>query len=199
MKKVNTHQLLDQLESDVKKLIHEASFLLREDISCLTQQPAPGSWSVAQVLEHLNSYNLFYLPAIEKSMEQNSAKASSMFKPGWLGDYFTKMMAPTAEGVKNKMQAPKNHRPQASLDARKVIETFINDEQQLLALIQVARQKNIGSIKVPISLTRLIKLKLGDTLRFLVAHQQRHFIQLENALHSVQGFKEILPLRKIAV
>ncbi len=40
-------------------------------------------------------------------------------------------------------------------------------------------------IKIPLSITRLVKLKLGDTFRFLVAHEQRHFVQARNAIKTI--------------
>ena len=36
-----------------------------------------------------------------------------------------------------------------------------------------------------VTLTTLVKLKLGDTFRFLIAHEQRHMIQARNTLKAV--------------
>jgi hypothetical protein len=90
----------------------------------LLEQPAPGKWTVIQILEHLNSYGYYYLPAIDRSLQQNDAAVEN-FKPGWLGNYFTRLMQPSTDGiVKNKMRAPKDHRPSPFLDPAIVIETF---------------------------------------------------------------------------
>jgi len=45
-------------------------------------------------------------------------------------------------------------------------------------LIQ-AKAINLVKAKTPVSLTRLLKLRLGDTLRFLVYHIERHVLQAE--------------------
>jgi hypothetical protein len=187
MKQLFAKDVLDQLEADVRQMITEVVYLKAEDPGVLLQQPAPGKWSVIQVIEHLSSYDRYYLVAIEKAMQQDSP-AVHAFKPGWLGNYFTNMMKPgDNDRVSNKMKSPKEHRPPANLDAFPVINEFIEQQHYLLELLQRARSKNIGRIRVPVSISKFIKLKLGDTFRFLVAHKQRHFVQIRNTLKVVKG------------
>ena len=187
MKKYRSEELIDQLQADLRQVIADITYLKSEDPGILLQQPAPGKWSVIQVIEHLNSYDRYYLLAIERSMEKESP-ATEFFKPGWLGNYFTNLMRPSEDGrITNKMQSPKDHRPPAQLDAFPVLNTFIEQQHYLLQLLEQARSKNIGSIRTPISISRFIKLKLGDTFRFLIAHKQRHFVQIKNTLATVKG------------
>ncbi|HUM64245.1 MAG TPA: DinB family protein [Chitinophagaceae bacterium] len=189
MKKFNSIELLDQLQSDVRQMILRVNQLKSADPGVLLEQPAPGKWSVVEILEHLNSYNLFYNPALEKSLEADKP-AVALFKSGWIGNYFTNMMKPTETGkVKNKMKAPRGHRPCRLLDAQPVINSFLTYQHQLLDLLEAAKQKDIGSLCTPISLTKLIKLKTGDVFRFLIAHEQRHFVQLENALLAIREIR----------
>ncbi len=186
--KIKSNELIEQLQADVRQLILTAGYLRTENIRVLTLQPAAGKWSVAQVLEHLNSYGRYYLPAIEKSMTHSTLQATGWFKPGWLGDYFTKIMRPGVDGkIANKMKAPKDHTPVLVLDINAVINTFMEQQRTLLNLLEDARRKDIGKIRTPISISRFIKLKTGDTFRFLVAHEQRHFVQINNTLASVKG------------
>lgn len=186
MKKYNSIDLLNELQADVRELLATTAELKSEDPGVLLQQPSPGKWSVIQVLEHLNMYGNHYLPALEKALLR--AKPSSpFFKPGWLGDYFTRIMQPKDGVVSNKMQTPKSHQPTAKPDAFPVIQTFSTQQLYLLQLLEQAKEKNIGSVRVPISLTRFIKMKAGDTFRFLIAHEQRHFVQIANTLQKVKS------------
>lgn len=178
--------LLEQLQADTRQLIATATFLKNEDPGLLLEQPGPGRWSVIQVLEHLNSYGLYYLPALRKGL-MNGDGAVKAFRPGWLGNYFTHLLQPKEGVVKNKMKAPKGHRPSFHVDAQPVIETFLLQQHQLLELLELAKQKNIGSIRIPVSLTKLIRLKAGDTFRFFIAHEQRHFVQIKNTLAEVKS------------
>ena len=193
MKKYKSIELLEQLQSDTRQLILTANYLQSIDPGVLLQEPAPGKWSVIQVLEHLNSYGRYYLLAIERSLE-NDKPAVEVFMPGWLGNYFTKLMKPGEDGaIINKMQSPKDHRPSKYLDVFPVLTTFLEQQHYLLELLEQAKSKNIRSIRTPISISRLIRLRLGDTFRFLVAHEQRHFVQIDNTLARVKGTINIFP------
>ena len=187
MKMMQSNQLLDRLETDTKQLILTIHYLLQEDPGALLQQPAAGKWSVAQVIEHLNSYGRYYLPLIEKALKDSKYPSNASFKPGWLGDYFTKSMLPKEDGrIANKMQSPKDHRPSPHVDSLRVLNEFLAQEKLLLQLLQQARKTDLNKIRIPISIAKFIKIKLGDTFRFLVAHHQRHFVQVSNTLEAVK-------------
>lgn len=193
MQKYNSLELLEKLQADTRQLILETNYLKTTDPGILLQEPAVGKWSMIQVLEHLNSYGNYYLLAIEKSLKQNKP-AIDLFKPGWLGDYFTKLMKPEENGtIAHKMQSPKDHRPHSHPDALPVLTAFLEQQHYLLELLESAKEKNIGSIRTPVSISRFIKLKTGDVFRFLIAHEQRHFVQIENTLAAVKGITNKYP------
>ncbi len=99
-------------------------------------------------------------------------------------------MLPKSNGqITNKMQAPKGYRPPSDIDNNIVIEEFLKQEHDLLEFLDEAGRKDLQRIKIPISLSRFIRLQLGDTLRFLIAHHQRHFIQVQNTLKEIKEFK----------
>ncbi|MCU0322713.1 MAG: DinB family protein [Chitinophagaceae bacterium] len=146
----------------------------------------PEKWSANQCLQHLNSYGNFYLPAIKKAIvatKQRNVAANATFKTGWLGNYFTNIMQPKADGsLSKKMQSPKNHQPQNNTESYFVIAEFIEQQEQLLQLLEEAKELDLNAIKVPISIAPFIQLKLGDVFMFLVAHNQRHVLQAEKAI-----------------
>jgi hypothetical protein len=179
--------LLQSLGSDMNGLLHKLDQLEKLDLKTLNTPPAPGKWSILQVLEHLNSYNRYYLPQIENAVRKGldqGHKASIKFHPGWFGNYFTRIMLPGKTGqVGNRMSAPKEHRPAQQLDAAKVVTEFRAGSLRLVELLQLATTTDIGRLRVPISISRFIRLKLGDTFHFLIAHQLRHFVQIQNVLN----------------
>lgn len=192
-------ELLEQLQADVRQLVLSANYLKSIDPEILMQQPAPNKWSVVEILEHLNSYGRYYLLAIERSLQKEKPVAE-FFKPGWLGNYFTKLMKPVENGtVTNKMQSPKDHRPGKNLDIFPVLNAFLEQQQYLLDLLELAKAKNIGSIRTPISISRFIQLKVGDTFRFLIAHEQRHFVQINNTMAMVKQATGISPAVHLAM
>ena len=182
MKKYDSIELLDQLQSDVREILANAVKLKNEDSGKLLLQPGPGKWSVVQVLEHLNSYGRYYLAEMDRSLQMD-LPATGKFTPGWLGNYFTKLMLPTANGtIGKKMRSPKDHHPPADLDVYPVLNTFIEQQHHLLQQLEKAKTKDIGRIRTPISISRFIRLKLGDTFRFFIAHEQRHFVQIARVM-----------------
>ena len=188
MKKIKTNDLLQQLQSDTRQIIHETKLFLQQDPDLLIQQPAPGKWSVSQVLEHLNTYGRYYIPEIRKALEQHKYSPAALYGPGWLGNFFTNSMKPAPDRqIKNKMKALKNYSPPPELDSKAVIEEFINQQQELLILMDKASANNISRIRIPISIAKFIRFKLGDTFRFVIAHEQRHFVQCANALLALKN------------
>jgi hypothetical protein len=173
--------LFIQTESILEKVIRQWQQLPAE---FLNAQPGPDKWSAAQCLEHLNSYGRYYLPAIQKAMAKNEKGIPAVrFKSSWLGNYFYKLMLSGNNGsVKKKIKSPKDHRPAAQLNTAQVVSEFISQLEKLEELITLAQHKNLNYIKVPISIARFIKLKLGDVLLFYTAHINRHCQQAEKAL-----------------
>lgn len=181
MSSYNTATLIADLQKDVKYTIQEAERLQQLNENDLLSQPAPAKWSIAQVLEHLNGYNSFYLPVMKMSINKSKSRHAGTFKPGWIGDYFTKLMQPKQDGtLAKKMSAPKEYNYEPDLDCERVLQEFIDGQQLLLMLLDEAKRVDIGKSRIPISISRMIKLKLGDGFRFLIAHQLRHFLQINN-------------------
>lgn len=185
MKKINSAQLLEDLNADTRQIVLQTKLLLQQDPELLLRQPAENKWSVAQVIEHLNSYGRYYLPVMKAALIKPAHRPAEFYRPGWLGDYFTKSMLPQKNGqVTKKMKSPKDHRPSSDIDSRIVLEEFLLQEYLLLQLLEKA-EKTILETRIPISISRFIKIKLGDGFRFLIAHHQRHFVQVENTLKAI--------------
>jgi uncharacterized damage-inducible protein DinB len=183
----NSNALLDSLSADVRDIILAAEKLRKLPTDLLTQSPGPGRWSIAQVLAHLNFYSRFYLDAIEKKLHLHQTKPAIAFHPGWLGNYFTNLMKPGAgNSISKKMKSPKNAEPEQQPDAAKELQAFLMHQHHLLNLLQVAKSADLQAMRIPTTLTKLIRLRLGDTFRFLIAHEQRHLVQIENTLSRLQ-------------
>jgi len=183
MKKFKSEELIEQLQDDVRKLIAAAQHLQQADSVKLGYPPAEGQWSAIQVLEHLNMYSRYYLPAIERAMVQIPKEVNAWFVPGFFGNYFTNMMMPkNVYEIRNKMKAHRSYRPERGVNVEGVFKEFLEHQNKLLHLLETARKRNLETVRIPIFLSRMIRLKLGDLFRFLVAHEQRHMIQARNAI-----------------
>jgi hypothetical protein len=180
-----TQVLIDDLQQQTEAFINKAvTHWQMMPHKQFAYKQSPEKWSANQCLQHLNSYGHYYLPAIEKAIASGKSKQTKpTFKSGWLGNYFTNLMQPKQDGsLSKKIKSPKNQQPTNNADSHLVIAAFIEQQEQLLLLLERARDIDMNKIKVPISISPFIKLKLGDVFMFLIAHNQRHVLQAEKAL-----------------
>ncbi|SFQ52389.1 DinB family protein [Parafilimonas terrae] len=192
MKTHNTQELIELLEEQTESILNIAVQQWQMMPSpVFKQQPSQGSWSAMQCLGHLNAYGRYYLPAIERAIDMARLKhqpAAEIFTPGWLGNYFTKLMLPGENGTAvKKMKAPKGYTITNEGNSDEIIATFINQQETLLLLLQQARYVNLNKIRIPVSIAKFIKLKLGDVFMFLIAHNLRHVKQAERAVNTAMN------------
>jgi len=187
MKTYKTEELINQLEQQTETILNIAvqQWQMMNPV-IMKQQPAPGAWSGMQCLGHLNAYGNYYLPAIAKAIDRarlNRESLSPTFTPGWLGNYFTRLMMPGENGIPlKKLKAPKGYTISNEGDSDAVIATFLEQQEKLLLLLHQARRINLAEIRIPISIATYIRLKLGDVFMFLIAHNIRHIKQAERAI-----------------
>lgn len=177
MATIQHYELIEQLENRIERHLEEAIHSLQNLPEKVLLQPASnGGWSIAQCLEHLNTYGDYYLPQIKSGLEKaQKSSPSAHFQSSWLGAYFIKMMEP--ETGKKKYKAFKGHIPAPDLDAYATVARFIQQQEELLSYVKQAKSVNLSNIRIPISITRLIRLKLGDVFQFMIAHDERHLQQ----------------------
>ncbi len=183
MKGITNKQLIEQLENRIELHLKESIELFQNLHERVLLHPASnGGWSIAQCLEHLNSYGHYYLPAIKKELStQQSNHPNLVFKSSMLGSYFTQLMEPKEKMM--KMKATKNHSPATDLDAYAVVAEFIAQQEELLSLLKQSIEVDMNAIRIPISIAKFIRLRLGDVFQFLIAHNHRHILQAKRNLY----------------
>ncbi len=195
MAKFKSEDLLQAMRTDVERIRAAARYFRESDKNKLIYTPSGDEWSVVQILEHLNAYGRYYLPAFQQAMTEKPTEKNAWFQPGFWGDYFTKTMKPTnVYEVKNKMKAMKAYTFGNGLNVDKVLSEFEQQQEELLRVLEAAAHVDLEAVRVPISITKMIKLKFGDALRFYIAHEQRHMIQARNMLKKVGVATERFPV-----
>lgn len=189
--KIQTEALLVDLANRTKQLIREAEGFKQQSDETLNFKEDETSWSILECLEHLNLYGRFYLPEIKKRIHEGKGKKESIFKSGWLGNYFANSMLPKAK--LNKMKTFRNMNPINSKLDKKVIAEFVDQQNEILRLLEDSRKISLNKTRTAISISKLIKLKLGDTFRFVIYHNQRHMLQAQRIENGVVF--RFLPLR----
>jgi hypothetical protein len=180
MKTVNKESLLNALEATVERHLQDVlqDFQNLPD-SALLRPAANGGWSIAQCLEHLNRYGNYYLPQIQKRIVDHvNRPPSATFSSTWLGNYFTKMMQPG----KGKMKTFKAYAPPPSLDAHAVVTEFVQQQETLLSCLRQAHDANLDTVRIPVSIAKFVRLKIGDVFQFVIMHNERHLMQAKRNL-----------------
>jgi hypothetical protein len=172
-----SNTLLLDLSNKTQELIDiaEKNFSILSP-SQLNKKPAPESWSIAECLEHLNLYAAYYHLTMEKKMKASSHQSVAQFKSGIIGNYFANVMQ-VKNGKIQKMSSPKDKNPANSNVPDGIVDRFITQQKQLIELIKKAEKANLAKVRIPITIAPWLKLKLGDTFRFSVNHNERHVAQ----------------------
>lgn len=174
------------MKTDSKLLIRELAAIAEEDYKAilrlsqltdaiLNRKPSATGWSALECLEHLNLYADYYLPKTTDAL-QNIPKANDLvFKSGLIGNYLVGTVKIKEGSKKMKTFAAMN--PDGKMPGSNVITKFMDNQMQLRELLQKAETANINKGRVSVTFSKLVRLKTGDILRFMVYHNQRHIQQ----------------------
>jgi hypothetical protein len=181
---MNSHN--EQMLSDLSKLTMQHLLVVQNELlildkKILSQPRTDGGWSISECIDHLNTYFQHYLPLIELASQHNRNGVDSRdFHSSWLGKYFVKMMDPKMGNKKYK--AIKRHLPNKLSDPYDKLNRFIGYQQRFLLVIDNCKYSDLNAAKISTSISRFIRLSLGDTIHFLAVHNERHIKQALNTL-----------------
>lgn len=164
------------------------SYVKKMSEAQLNWKPTTSSWSIKEVLAHLNEYSSYYHPVFVKKIENTrftSTKEAFLSSP--LGrSAWKSMKLGNAKNIKRKFKAPKDTNPtiSPSLIEGEQVDKFIGQQKDLLNIIEMSTKVNIRRVKIPISISKVVRLRLGDALLFVVYHNERHLQQILNLKNS---------------
>ncbi|TCI91346.1 DinB family protein [Tenacibaculum sp. M341] len=182
---LSSEQLLQDLSALTTQNSKAIALLKEQPTAILNWKENAESWSILECIEHLNRYGDFYIPEITKRIQSAKHKKSKIFKSNWLGRYFSKAVGYRED--LNKMKTFKVMNPLNSNLSADTLEKFLHHQNQIIALLNQAKKVNLDKTKTAISISKIIKLKLGDTFRVLIYHNERHVKQAERVLNSAKG------------
>lgn len=153
----------------------------------LKWRPDQGFWNISEVLSHLNEYSRYYQPTFKKKISSTrftSTKEAFLSSP--LGrSAWKSMKLGNAKNIKRKFKAQKGYNPSidSSLLTGREFEDFIKHQTDLQSIIELAQTVNMKRVKIPISISKIVRLRLGDALLFVVYHNERHVQQIANLVN----------------
>lgn len=165
----------DAVTEDAAKLVEGLS------LEQFNWRPEPGRWSVGDCMNHLNTVGNFYIPLLGEAIARgrtSGVTGSSPFRHGWLGNWFVGTMEPP---VRMKVRAPRMMQVVATVhDQATETGEFMRQQDEFRRLIAGADGLDLGKIRIPSVVTRMLRLSLGQWFWFVAAHERRHLWQAWN-------------------
>jgi hypothetical protein len=159
------------------------------DEKTLTKQPADGGWSATECMVHMNLAMEIYLDQFE-SMKGRLKPANGPYKPTFLARKLIQSQPPDKKGmIRFKIKTMKRLDPHHSdLPAdRSALDRLEDNLSRLRQFTEMMQGKDPKSFKVKTVLGPMLKLYAGDAVRFISAHNERHFRQIQNILKKTAG------------
>lgn len=144
-------------------------------------RPAPGRWSIAECLQHLNVGVRATLPAFDRAIAEG--RAQGKLAPGrgpFRYGLFSRMMASSMEPpprFRMRTQTIFAVAPNATYKADRLLPEFFAVRDLLGERVRAADGLDLARIRAVSPANRLIRPSLGAYLQFMLAHDRRHLWQ----------------------
>jgi hypothetical protein len=171
----------ERLSSDADALVaplSEAQFSWR---------PAPGSWSVAECLEHLNVSARLYLPKLDEGIAdaiRRGLYAEGPFTYNWFGRFMVRSMEPPA---RIRIRTTTSFLPAPNRSRREIMAGFRAYQVQFIDRLRQANGLDLARARVSSPAGTWIRIPLGSAFAVLAAHERRHLWQAQRVT-STPGF-----------
>ncbi|MEM8939365.1 MAG: DinB family protein [Bacteroidota bacterium] len=177
----NLYENLRQRSNKVKHYVNNE--IAHLDSETLNWKQNEKKWSTLEVVDHLNKVYDIYLPnfeeAITRAPELNGKiqeKQQTM-----LGRLSVYSMKPKGRKRRFKMKTFDFFQPGTEIECNEVLAEFDGKKQEFNDFIKRARGKSLVDIKMSTSL-KLIKFYIPECFDFILTHEERHLIQMEEIL-----------------
>ncbi len=153
----------------------------------LTWQPAPGAWSVAQCIEHLNVTARLYLPKLDEAIAdaiRRGLYADGPFTYNWLGRFVVRSQEPPA---RLKVKTLKSFQPADRRPRHDIMAAFRAYQVQFIDRLRQANGLDLSKARVSSPASQWLRIPLGSGFALMAAHERRHLWQARNVT-SASGF-----------
>lgn len=175
-------ELLDRTE-----LIKAGSMaFLRMTDEQLGFSPGSGTWSIIEIFAHLNLSNEIYIRYILPRVTLAPDWPSDEFRSTWLGEWAYEKIVPRPDGSIFRMKTSKTVLPvKPDEDLQEVLHNFHRTCDALDDILRHSATKDLRRIRIPFHFVPFLHFSLGETLRFVIAHNERHLLQAQRMVPAV--------------
>lgn len=139
----------------------------------------PGSWSVAECLDHLATANRVYLsamqPAADRALQQGRRRRVPA-QPGLIGGWFVRSLEPPAKAF-SRRKAPRSIEPRTSPALADAVRAFLASQDEVRTFLRSYADIDLAGVRFPNPFVRGIRFSLATGLHVIAAHERRHLWQ----------------------
>lgn len=144
------------------------------------------SWSIAEIASHLNEFAAYYFDIISKKIDKTRFReprqtflSSPLGRSAW-----TSMKLGNARNVKRKLRSPRMFNPRLNreMTVQDSVQILLANQERLLEILKRSAEVSLRKVRIPMATSKLIRLRLGDALMYVIYHQERHIQQMLNLL-----------------
>jgi hypothetical protein len=139
--------------------------------------PAPGAWSVAECIEHLNVTARLYLPKLDEGIAnaiRRGLYADGPFTYNWIGRFVTRSMEPPA---RFRVKAPATFHPAPQRPRHDIMAAFRAYQVQYIDRLRQSNGLDLARAHVSSPAAKWLRIPLGSGFALMAAHERRHLWQ----------------------
>ena len=159
-------------------------------VNDLNWKPSSGSWSIAQVMDHLITINRSYFPIIDQ-VKKGDYKLPFItripFMPSFFGSMILKSVNPNR---KMKTKTFPIWEPSASHIDKGIVQRFMDHQNELKQAISDSEYLVDKEVIISSPANRNIVYKLGKAFEIIVTHEMRHYNQAAEVLDLLNTSKK---------
>lgn len=181
-----------QLLEEIKGITSTNIEVVRKRIIFLNDEqkswkPNKNAWSINEIFAHLNEFVIFYHPTFQNAISTTKhTDPVEIYTPSPLGKSAWKSMKlGNLKNIKRKFKSARSYNPSIdkSLIKGEDVANFEASQKELIEIIDSAYSVNLRKVKVPVSISKIIRFRLGDALLFVTYHNERHMQQALNVVN----------------
>lgn len=148
----------------------------------------PGSWSVAECLDHLATANRVYVRAMTPPAERALADGRTRrgpARPGLIGGWFVRSLEPPVK-PRTRRTAPRIIRPRVSPPLSDALEQFLASHEEARAFLRRYAEIDLAGVRFPNPFVAGIRFSLATGVHVIDAHERRHLWQAWRVRHAAE-------------
>lgn len=168
---------------DARRAADRVGALAELSTSQLSWRPAPGTWSICEVVEHLTTTDRLASRHWEEASARGWAErriGHGPFALGWLGSWWLRQVGPNPHRT---VSTPAIFAPSRTAEPAQVFAEFIEQHRRFVAWLESLDGLHLARIKARSAVTPLLRLNLASWIAGAIAHQHRHLEQIARLRH----------------